>query len=155
MSKILDWATDFEQKSKKRAEDTERAIRSAFEKHESALLSALSESEKRTSAAIAVQSRRLQKTALKSWMAVVIPLAITLLLGSGALWWMSQSIAGKLIEIERHNATLERLAQEGGRVQLTHCGSERRLCVKVHPDSLGSRPLAFGENGEYRILEGY
>ncbi|WP_234271855.1 MbeB family mobilization protein [Billgrantia ethanolica] len=155
MSEISRLAAGFEQRSKQQAESTEQAVRSAFERHENALLAALSESEQRTSAAIRAQSRSLQRTALTSWLAVVIPVALTLLLGSGALWWMSQSVAGKLAEIERHNTTLERLAQEGGRVQLTHCGNERRLCAKIHPDSRGQRPQTFGENGEYLILEGY
>lgn len=150
MSEISRLAAGFEQRSKQQAESTEQAVRSAFERHESALLAALSESEQRTSAAIRAQSRSLQRTALTSWLAVVIPVALTLLLGSGALWWMSQSVAGKLAEIERHNTTLERLAQEGGRVQLTHCGNERRLCAKID-----TQAVEYGENGEYRILEGY
>jgi hypothetical protein len=150
MSEISRLATTFKQRSQEQAESTEKAVRSAFERHENALLAALSESEQRTSAAIRAQSRSLQRTALTSWVAVVIPVSLTLLLGSGGLWWMSQSIAGKLAEIERHNTALERLAQEGGRVQLTHCGNGRRLCAKIDP-STGE----YGERGEYRILEGY
>lgn len=155
MSEISRLAQIFEQRSTEQVENTEKAVRSAFERHESALLAALSENEQRTRDAIRAQSRRLQRTALTSWLAVAIPVALTLLLGVGAVWWLSQSVAGKLAEIERHNTTLERLAQEGGRVQLTHCGNERRLCAKIHPDSRGQRPQTFGENGEYLILEGY
>lgn len=150
MSEISRLATTFKQRSIEQAESTEQAVRSAFEKHESALLSALSESEKTTKNAISAQSRRLQRVALWSWVAVAIPVALTLLLASGALWWMGQSVAGKLSEIERHNATLERLAQEGGRIQMTYCGESRRLCAKID-----TRAPEYGESREYRILEGY
>ena len=145
MSEISRLATAFEARSKEQAESTEKAVRSAFEKHESALLSALNESEKRTSDAIRAQSRSLQRTALRSWMAVVIPIAVSLALGLGALGAMSWYIAGQI-----HNATLERLAQEGGAIQLSQCGESRRLCVRIDEDA-----GVYGENGTYRVLEGY
>lgn len=150
MSEISRLATAFEARSKEQAESTEKAVRSAFEKHESALLSALSESEKRTSDAIRAQSRSLQRTALKSWVAVVIPIAASLALGLGALGAMSWYIAGQIDEIASHNATLERLAQEGGAIQLSQCGESRRLCVRIDEDA-----GVYGENGTYRVLEGY
>lgn len=148
MSEISRLATTFKQRSIEQAESTEQAVRSAFEKHESALLSALSESEQTTKNAISAQSRRLQRVALTSWVAVIIPVALTLLLASGALWWMGQSVAGKVAEIERHNTTLRELQEVGGKIELTRC--DGRLCAKIDLEA-----PKFGQSGEYRILEGY
>ena len=155
MSEISRLATAFEKRSTEQAESTEKAVQSAFERHENALLSALSESEKRTNDAIRAQSRSLQRTALRSWMAVTIPIVASLALGLGAIATMGWYITGQINEIASHNATLEQLRSEGGAIQLTHCGDTRRLCAKVSSESLGARARAFGENGQYRILEGY
>ena len=97
----------------------------------------------------------MQRTALKSWMAVAIPVIATLLIAAGALGAMTWYIAHQINTIEQQNATIERLSKQGGDIQLTVCGDSRRLCAKIHPDSLGRNPEAFGENGQYRILEGY
>lgn len=148
MSEISRLATAFEKRSTEQAESTEKAVASAFERHENALLSALSESEKRTSDAIRAQSRSLQRTALKSWMAVAIPVIATLLIAAGALGTMSWYITGQINEIASHNATLERLEQEGGSIQLSYCGESRRLCAKIDEDAERY------QNG-YRILKGY
>lgn len=148
MSEMSRLATAFEERSKEQAESTEKAVRSAFEKHESALLSALSESEKRTSDAIRAQSRSLQRAALRSWMAVTIPIAASLALGLGAIATMGWYITGQINEIASHNATLEKLRSEGGGIQLSHCGESRRLCTKIDED-------APRYQGGYRILEGY
>lgn len=155
MSEVSKYAEAFRQKSIEQAESTEKAVASAFEKHENALLSALSESEQRTRDAIRAQSRSLQRTALKSWMAVGIPVIATLLIAAGALGTMGWYITGQIDTIAQQNATIERLSQAGGDIELTHCGEDRRLCVKISRESLGDRARAFGENGQYRILEGY
>lgn len=151
MSEISRLARAFEKRSTEQAESTEKAVASAFERHENALLSALSESEKRTSDAIRAQSRSLQRTALKSWMAVAIPVIATLLIAAGALGAMSWYIGHQIDTIAQQNATIERLSQEGGNIELNHCGEDRRLCAKIaDPESRG-----YGEKGQYRILEGY
>ena len=148
MSEVSKFAEAFRQKSIEQAESTEKAVASAFEKHENALLSALSESEQRTRDAIRAQSRSLQRTALKSWMTVAIPVIATLLIAAGALGAMGWYITGQINEIASHNATLERLEQEGGSIQLSYCGESRRLCAKIDEDAERY------QNG-YRILEGY
>lgn len=150
MSEMSRLATAFEERSKEQAESTEKAVRSAFEKHESALLSALSESEKRTSDAIRAQSRNLQRTALRSWMAVTIPIVASLALGLGAMVTMGWYITGQINEIASHNATLEQLKNEGGAIQLSQCGESRRLCARIDENA-----GVYGENGTYRVLEGY
>nr|CAB96960.1 MobB protein [Halomonas elongata] len=150
MSEMSRLATAFEERSKEQAESTEKAVRSAFEKHESALLSALSESEKRTSDAIRAQSRSLLADALRSWMAVTIPIIASLALGLGAMVTMGWYITGQINEIASHNATLEQLKNEGGAIQLSRCGESRRLCARID-ESAG----VYGEDRTYRVLEGY
>jgi len=93
----------------------------------------------------------LQRTALKSWMAVAIPVIATLLIAAGALGTMGWYITGQIDTIAQQNATIERLSQEGGSIELNRCGEDRRLCAKIaDPESRG-----YGEKGQYRILEGY
>lgn len=149
MSEISRLARAFEKRSTEQAESTEKAVQSAFKEHESALMSALSESEKTTNDAIRAQSQRLQKTALKSWMAVTIPVVLTLLLAVATMatmgWYMSRQVE----QIARHKETLETLEAEGSAIELSQCGG--RLCAKIaEPDSPG-----YGDNGQYRILKGY
>jgi hypothetical protein len=151
MSEISRLAKAFEQRANEQAESTEKAVESAFEKHESALLSALSESERTTSAAIRGQSRRLKRVALQSWIAVAIPVMLTLLLGAGALGAMSWHISNQIDEIAHHRSTLETLKAKGSAIKMTTCGEDGRLCVEVaEPDKAG-----YGENGQYRVLKGY
>ncbi|WP_407658272.1 MbeB family mobilization protein [Larsenimonas rhizosphaerae] len=148
MSRISDLAASFEQKSKQQAASTEQSVQNAFKAHESALLTALNESEQRTKAAIDAQSRNLQRTALKSWMAVVIPVSLTLLLALGAIATMGWYITGQIEEIARHKVTLEQLKNQGGAIQLSRCGEDGRLCARIDEDAVNY------QNG-YRVLEGY
>ncbi|MGH8143669.1 MAG: hypothetical protein ACREU2_14275 [Steroidobacteraceae bacterium] len=48
------------------------------------------------------------------------------------------------------SAVVEQLAASGGRIDLRRCGSTQRLCVRVD-----RRAPAYGEAGDYFILEGY
>ena len=148
MSEISKMATAFEQKSKEQAENTEQAVKSALKKHENALLLALSESEKTTSDAIRAQSQRLKRTALSSWMAVAIPVIVTLALSAGVITGMAWYMNSQVEQIVSHKATLERLAEEGSEIQLNYCGDSRRLCAKIDES-------AQTYQGGYRILEGY
>ena len=45
---------------------------------------------------------------------------------------------------------VELLGQQGGHMQLSHCGSSRRLCVRVD-----RRAGAYGSAGDYLVAEGY
>ncbi len=47
-------------------------------------------------------------------------------------------------------ANLERLSQQGARVDWRRCGEARRLCVRVERSG-----AAFGEAGDYFIVKGY
>lgn len=88
-------------------------------------------------------------------MAVAIPVIVTLLLSAGAIWALGWHIKNQVDTISQQNATISRLSEQGGDINLTTCGDSRRLCAEIHPDSLGEKPDAFGENGQYRILKGY
>lgn len=148
MSDISNMAAAFEQKSKQQAEDTEQAVKRAFEKHESALLSALSASEKKTSAAIAAQHQRLRQTALKTWMFIAISMVLVFLLGGSAILTMGWYIDRQVNEIANNRTTLEMMNERGGSADLSHCGDDRRLCVKID-ESAGRY------QGGYQIMEGY
>jgi hypothetical protein len=47
-------------------------------------------------------------------------------------------------------AEVEQLAQQGGHMQLSHCGSNRRLCARVD-----RRAGTYGAAGDFLVLEGY
>lgn len=53
-------------------------------------------------------------------------------------------------EIRDLRATAEDLERRGGKVVLTYCGDDRRLCAEVETKGNG-----YGENGQFRILKGY
>ena len=48
------------------------------------------------------------------------------------------------------SASLARLAQQGGRMQLRRCGAAARLCVRIDRGA----PL-YGESADYAIVRGY
>lgn len=52
-------------------------------------------------------------------------------------------------DIVRLTANVEALEKRGGRVALTYCGDQRRLCVQVKKD------LQYGKDGDYFVLRGY
>jgi hypothetical protein len=83
-----------------------------------------------------------------AWMALVV-IAVTLL----AVWWYVPS-ASDMQALRSEKAQLEasiaELKQRGGRLKLSHCGPERRLCVAV--DDYGG---IYGKAGDYRIAKGY
>ena len=73
--------------------------------------------------------------------ALVAVLPLLALLGWD--WHLVQKIQGE-------QATINSLDANGGRTKLSHCGSDRRLCVEIDPKSLN-----FGVNGDYRVIKGY
>ncbi|WP_373448241.1 MbeB family mobilization protein, partial [Salmonella enterica] len=113
MSEISRLATAFEKRSTEQAENTEKAVSSAFEKHESALLEALSTSEKRTREAIEGQYQRLQRVALKSWIAVTLPVMLVIILAVGISVLMGMYIKHQAEEIREQSATLQTLKDQG------------------------------------------
>jgi hypothetical protein len=141
MSEISRLAQNFEQRSSELAASTDETVRRALKEHEKRLRKALSESESRISADIQGQHQRLAKTAAKSWLAVLIPVVITLLLAAGTSWWLGNRIQDQI-------QTTQRLEEAGGEMQLGKCGESQRLCVKIDPEAPAFK-------GGYRIPEGY
>jgi hypothetical protein len=77
--------------------------------------------------------------------AAAVPLALS--------WWLTPSAAElDALRVTRAQLTanLAQLSAEGGRVQLRHCGSSPRLCVRVERTA-----PRYGEGGEYAIVKGY
>jgi hypothetical protein len=47
-------------------------------------------------------------------------------------------------------ASVARLAREGGRIELHHCGSAQRLCVRID-----RKAPTYGEAGDFLVVKGY
>jgi hypothetical protein len=47
-------------------------------------------------------------------------------------------------------ASLTELEQQGGRIDWRHCGESKRLCVRVD-----RKAPAYGDRGDYYVIEGY
>ncbi|HEY2780851.1 MAG TPA: hypothetical protein VGI90_08745 [Steroidobacteraceae bacterium] len=47
-------------------------------------------------------------------------------------------------------ANLHKLEQQGGRIDWRHCGESKRLCVRVD-----RKAPAYGDRGDYYVIEGY
>jgi hypothetical protein len=83
-------------------------------------------------------------------------IAVTALCSGVALaiaWWMLPSraeIAALRARRDEYAQAVAALEQQGGRVELRHCGNGHRLCVRVD-----RRSPAFGEAAEYLIVKGY
>jgi hypothetical protein len=82
---------------------------------------------------------------------------VTMLLATGATaasgWWLlprRSEMTALRIRREQLLADLANLEQLGGRIDLQHCGSERRWCVRVDRQA-----PAFGQQSDYLIVKGY
>ena len=154
MSKILELAETFEKNSKQQASDIETSVNIEFGKHEQAILGALRSSNQSLIAAIDGQSRRWGWLVLKGWLCTLIGVVLMLGISWGVLWYQGTLIAENWAQISSQNATLERLAAKGGKLQLQECGRKKQLCVKVDLEA-----LTYGdkETGLYpwMIPEGY
>lgn len=53
-------------------------------------------------------------------------------------------------KIEDERATVKTIEESGGKMKLSHCGDDRRLCVQV--DLKGGN---FGEKSDYQVIKGY
>ena len=157
MSKILELAKTFEESSKQQASDIETSVKNAFEPHERAILAALESSARRLNTAIDAQTRRWGWLVLKGWVFPLIGVAFLLGISWVVVWYQGKVIAENWVEISRQNATLEQLAEKGGKLELSTCGKEKRLCVKV---DLKEQPYGRDEDTKkdeypWMIPEGY
>ena len=71
-----------------------------------------------------------------------------------ALSWALLPSRAQLLQarqtLEQLSLGVAQLSQQGGRIELRHCGDANRLCVRVDRKS----PL-YGENADYMVLKGY
>ena len=111
---------------------------------------ALAEESRRAAEAL----RRLQRSAnlrLVGWSAAVFTLVS--LMPCAIAWWLLptradiQALGAKRDEL---TANVARLAREGGSVELRHCGTTQRLCVRVERGA-----PAYGAAGDFMIAKGY
>jgi len=67
-------------------------------------------------------------------------------------WWLPSpaEISALAAVREQLAANVARLAQQGGRAELRHCGSAQRLCVRIDR----SAP-SYGDAADFRVVKGY
>lgn len=98
--------------------------------------------------------RRLQHTAnLRhvAWSFVLLTFASVTPLG--VTWWVlptRSEIDTLRARRDELTANIERLARQGGKLDLRHCGQAQRLCVRVERNA----PV-YGERGDFLVVKGY
>ena len=95
--------------------------------------------------------RRVASLRLAVWASIVIVCCSAIPL---AIVHISLPTRAELIRLRNERdalvAEVERLKQQGGRIDLRRCGGEGRLCARVE----ASAPR-YGSNGDYMVLKGY
>jgi len=98
--------------------------------------------------------RRLQRSAnlrVVAWTAAIFSLVS--LIPCAIAWWLLptradiQALGAKRDEMA---ANVARLAGQGGNLELRHCGTSQRLCVRVERGA-----PAYGASGDFMIAKGY
>lgn len=148
MSKILDMAQNFEQKSKQLALDTEQSLKSEFERHERFITTVLKSSEQKIERDISAQNRKMSALVLRTWLWVALSVIIAFTGCLSALWWQGKMISENWQTISEQKRTIQELSDRGGKIQLSRCGEQERLCARIDENA---RPYQDG----YRILKGY
>ena len=82
---------------------------------------------------------------LKGWVFPLIGVAFLLGISWVVVWYQGRVIAENWVEISRQNKTLEQLAAKGGKLEVSTCGKDQRLCVKVD-----LKELAYGSAEDTR-----
>jgi hypothetical protein len=68
-------------------------------------------------------------------------------------WWALPSrgeVAALNARRDELTASVARLTRQGGQIELRHCGSAQRLCVRVD-----RKAPAYGEEGDFLVVKGY
>lgn len=98
--------------------------------------------------------RRLQRTAnvrLIAWGAAV--LGLTALLPFALAWWATPTHAEIAALIARRDELTTRVAdlsRQGGDIELRHCGTKQRLCVRIDRGA-----PAYGPSADFLVVKGY
>lgn len=135
MSKILDMAKNFEQKSKEQANATETAVKNAFEQHETRIKALLSASEKTISSDLNAQNARIRNLALQTWIYIAAGVITLIIAFWGILWYQSSKITDNIETISTQNARIEVLKKQGGNITTSHCTDDKnrsRFCIKIN-----------------------
>lgn len=82
----------------------------------------------------------------------VMALVCCLLLASTV--GLAKMFVPSLQEITELRATASELERRGGKIQLSTCGDDRRLCAKVSLKAKSAGDV-YGKNSEWMILQGY
>ena len=112
MSKILDLAKSFEEKSSEQAKDTEQIVATEFRSTKNAI-ALLNENEKAISSAIIEQNQRIRPIILKTWMIVSIGIVTAIALAWGILMYQSHKISKNAELIAQQNLAIQELANKG------------------------------------------
>lgn len=75
------------------------------------------------------------------------------LLAASLLWWWMPSpkrLMALRAQQQQLSASLTSLAQQGGRIDLRHCGDAGRLCVRIDRHA-----PSFGAQSDYYVVQGY
>jgi hypothetical protein len=88
---------------------------------------------------------------LTVWSATILALSV-LIPCALAQWWLPSSaeVAALVARREQLSADVARLTSQGGQIELRHCGSAQRLCVRIDR----SAP-SYGEAADFRVVKGY
>lgn len=96
----------------------------------------------------AAVGRRVLWGALGAGAAVAVAIGVA---GWAATWWARSELEQLHADRLRLEASVEQLVRRGGRVQLTDCGPQRRLCVAV--DTAAGTYSRGSE--QYMVIRGY
>jgi hypothetical protein len=111
---------------------------------------ALAEDTRRASEALRGLGRAADRK-LTVWSATILALSIVVPCALAQWWFPSPAeVAALAARREQLNGDLARLTSQGGRIELHHCGSAQRLCVRIDR----SAP-PYGEAADFRVVKGY
>ena len=121
----------------------------AYVATQEALKSLHAELERAQRVVIDLQRLSLWRAAWQHAMVALVAIVVTLV----AVRWYVPSVSDmQALRTEKAQlmASIADLEQRGAKLQISHCGPERRLCVAVQ-DYAG----IYGKDGDYRIAKGY
>ena len=86
------------------------------------------------------------------WQHAVVALVAIIITLVAVRWYVPSVADMQALRTEKTQleASIAELEQRGAKLQISHCGPEKRLCVAVQ-DYAG----IFGKEGDYRIAKGY